>query len=193
MSKKSKSRTNPLAELQFIANVQLEQAVQMLGNIADEQHQVTLTEVSPDEFEFHINYLPNKSREAEINGKLQRWQGTETKINASGNVIHLLDSEENTDSSGRQVIIIALFAFFGGFIAILNGSWIFGVSTIIITAPIVFFLVDWQSNERDDKSTLSFRERDYLLQRMIDTFKSEHEVEIYDPEISSKAQTSSKS
>lgn len=181
MSKKSKSQTNPMAELHFVAAVQLEQAVQLVGEIANEAHQVTLTEVSADEYKFHINYLPDKSKQAEIRGSLQRWQGTETKIDASGYVIRMWELDESAspilENIGRAFASLILFA---GIMLISNDIMFIGIPLLILAGILIIGLIfiSGLSDEEIDESRVNFRARDYLLQRIIDTFKAVAEVQI---------------
>ena len=191
MNKKSKSRTNPMAELHFVAAVQLEEAVQMVGDIADLQHEVTITEVSENEFKFRINYLPNKTKEAEIWGTLQRWQGTDTRIDASGYVIRMAETETKSGQWGGYFSIL-LF---------ISAIWTISIGALIPGFLILFFggimaifvlILTYAAKFEESGKVVSFRARDYLLQRIIDTFKSEEEVELYVPEISQQEQASGK-
>ena len=141
-------------------------------------------------FKFRINYLPNNTKEAEIWGTLQRWQGTDTKIDASGYVIRLQDTE--TEPAQTRGMYAVGFLMFLGLATISTSSWMFGIPFIIIGA-IGLFALSWYTPAKEEKITVSFRARDYLLQRIIDTFKSEEEVEVYVPEITQQAQTSGKS
>jgi hypothetical protein len=187
MSKKSKSRSNPMAELNFVAHVQLEHAVQLVGDIADERHQVTLTEVSPDEYKFHINYLPNKSKVAEVSGTLQRWQGTETKIDASSYVIRLWGTEDEGVHQVSSLFFLSL-VLIAAVLAVSNGILVVGLA-IMTLAGVLLMVIISQAKGKADKPSVIFRARDYLLQRIIDTFKTTGEVEIYERENSSKEQT----
>lgn len=87
MSKKFKGYSNPLADLQFVSSLPLERAAGLISQLADIRHRVTLTAVDSDTFRFHIDYTPSLSRESEVRGTLRRWQGTETRIDATGTVI----------------------------------------------------------------------------------------------------------
>ena len=174
MEKKNKSATNASAELHFASSLNLEQAVILVGDIADEHHQVTLTEVSPNEFQFHIDYLPEQSKLAEISGTLQRWNGTETKIDADGTVYRMEDT--SSSRSNTTVILSSIsLTIAGSSLAIAAGQ-----SQLII--PIFFAAVAlgyyfFSSEEDDNPQTVLFRHRDYLLQRLIDTFKSAGDVD----------------
>ena len=172
MNKKSKSRTNPMAELNFVAAVQLEEAVQMVGDIADSHHKVILTEVSENEFKFRINYLPNNAKEAEIWGTLQRWQGVETKLHAHGDVIHRQPEKSALDHNQRMMIFFLLVF---GFVTLAFYPQL-GASMIMIIGVYAAFF-SWRKQSLGEKSTVFFRARDYLLQRIIDTFKAVAKVE----------------
>lgn len=170
-----------MAELHFVASVQLEQAVRLVGKIADGEHQVTLTEVSPDEYKFHINYLSDNSKQAEIKGSLQRWQGTETKIDASGYIIRMWEVEESAtpilENMGRLFTGIILFL---GIVLSSNGIMFIGIPLLILASILIAALIfiSGLSDEEVDDSKVNFRARDYLLQLIIDSFKTVAEVQI---------------
>ncbi len=175
MNKKSKSTNNTLAELHFVSSLRLEQSVMLVGDIADEHHQVTLTEVSPHEFKFHIDYLPETSKLAEINGTLLRWNGTETKIDADGEIYRMEDSN-SSKSTMPAILSSAFLTFVGTGFAISTGAS--GLALLIIIGGVGMTYYAISSDEDDNPQTIVlFRHRDYLLQRLIDAFKSVGEVE----------------
>ena len=186
MVKKLKRRANPLSELHFIANVSLEQAVMLIQNLADDTYIVTLTEVDADTFKFEIDKARQRSRQSKINGTLQRWQGTETRIDATGDVIR------SSMPGKTQSFILLMFSFLivGFFIladGIRNGVEhdlvcalpAFGI--IIIGAALFRTLQFAPEDDNDTALPIQFRERDRLLQLVINTFKAAATVEAYEP------------
>ena len=165
MSKKLKGRANPLAELHFIADVPLEQAVRLIGNMADDKHAVTLTEVDTNNFKFEI------SSNSKINGTLQRWQGTETRVSCDGKVAN------KEDYKSKIIFVLLIVAFLSVLVAIDAGVIAIWIAILIAV-----------SNGRADRNSLEtnndllFRERDRLLQLVIDTFKAAGKIEPYDIE-----------
>ena len=174
MNTKSKSAQNENAELHFVSSLQLEQSVMLIGDMADDHHQVTLTEVSPDEFKFHIDYLPEQSKLAKINGTLQRWNGTETKIDADGDVLRL--ETGNTQRSHIAYILGTLLVTVGASGVAIIGEVAWLVVPIIISGIGTGFYTTLKTDD-DNPRVVLFRYRDYLLQRLIDAFKTTGEVE----------------
>jgi hypothetical protein len=180
MSKKLKRRANPLAELHFIADVPLERAVMHIGNLANDIYAVTLIEVDVNNFNFEIDNTREKSSQSKINGTLQRWQGTETRISATGDVTR-------TANDLRKILGAFLFIFavascvVGGLLILFNAS-IMGKIAGLMFIALSFYLVGIVSKElqKDAQALAVFRGRDRLLQLVIDTFKSSGEVEAYD-------------
>src|SRR5690349_12094326 len=116
MAKKLKGRANPLAELHFIANMPLEQAVTLIRDLADDNYAVMLTEVDANNFKFEIDDTRTHSRASKINGTLQRWQGTDTRIDVTGDVIR-------TSISAKTLsFIFGMFCFLvAGLFVLANG------------------------------------------------------------------------
>lgn len=173
MIQKSKSKSNSFAELNFVSSLQLEQSVILIGDIADDYHQVTLTEVSSDEFKFHIDYLSEKFKVAEIKGTVQRWNGTETKLDANGEVLRL-EASNSTKSQTEFVLSRIFLTFVGLGIAVFTGLGWLAVPIFIALGVSLYTSIDKLD---ENPQTILFRHRDYLLQRLIDAFKSAGDVE----------------
>lgn len=175
MSYKSKSKSNTLAELHFISSVQLEEAVYLLEAVTDDAHSVMLIEVSPDEFQFQIAYKPENAKLAEISGTLQRWNGTNTKIDANGAVMRLETGEE-TSNAASGVISATVAVFIGMGIAAASGQvWL--IVPIILAGSSYAYMANSTAGEQEKPQTVLFRHRDYLLQILIDVFKSAGDVQ----------------
>lgn len=173
MLNKSKSKTSKLAELHFISSLSLAQATMLIGDIADDKHHVLLTEVSADEVQFQIDYVSEDVKLASIEGKLQRWNGYETKIDADGDVNRIASREK----ARYNKVMRRIFAF-----TFLSGSFVAVIGQGYLVIPILLSGFAMAANAEDNKQdnpmkTVLFRERDYLLQRLIDTFKDAGEVE----------------
>ncbi|MEM9950786.1 MAG: hypothetical protein AAF846_04245 [Chloroflexota bacterium] len=173
MSKKSKSKSNSIADLHFISSLQLEQSVQLLGNLADEQHHITFSEVDENQFQFEIDYLDNHKKQARIKGTLQRWQGTETKLDADGRVDRLEISDPNFFN--RPIASAVLIATAGINIALVTSFPALVVPFVLGVAGYGYY-VRRQLDETKTIQTVLFRHRDYLLQLLIDTFKAHGDV-----------------
>lgn len=183
MGKKLKGRANPLSELHFIANVSLEQAVMLIQDLADDTYAVTLTEVDADSFEFEIDDTRQQSRQSKINGTLQRWQGTDTRVDATGDVVRDVVSSKTLTSF---IFMLVFFAI--GFLMLANGmistehGLVYGLPALAIMSIGVFLLRQYrESADEDSILQVHFRERDRLLQLLIDRFKSAATVEAYEP------------
>ena len=176
MLNKSKSKSSSLAELHFIASIQLEDAVVLVGDIADKQHQITLTEVSPSEYKFEIDYVPNETKQAQISGTLQRWNGTETKIDANGAVNRVAIGNTPTSRLRNAASIVIASFIVGGVVASIS-SGIF-VSPILLGGMLLGYnAIQTDDESKKDETIVHFRARDYLLQKLIDVFKSVGDVE----------------
>src|SRR5690606_11445426 len=105
---KGKSAKSNLSELVFASSLPLETAIEVLSSLADEQHPITLTEVSPDKVEFEIEYLPQGISLATVKGSLQRWNGTETKLDARGDVVRLDTKEDKLTNNSAIISGLAL-------------------------------------------------------------------------------------
>lgn len=172
---KGKSAKSTLSELVFASSLPLETAIEVLSSLADEQHPITLTEVSPHKVEFEIEYLPQGTSLATVKGSLQRWNGIETKLDAKGDVIRLDSNETNPSGGGLSVGIIALTVIGSGLALAYGQEWmIFPI--VFGTMGMSFYGMDSSAESRTSTIVL-FRERDYLFQRLIDVFKSAGEVE----------------
>lgn len=165
---KDKLAQNSLSQLTFVSTLNLEDAVQLLSDLADDKHPIVLTDVSPDKILFEMDYLYQDSSLAKVTGSLQRWNGTETKLDARGS-IKRLDNAKNTDVASFVILAIGLIIFS----IVVQNLWfipIFGILGLGIYAAAKLF-------ETDDATVVLFRERDYLFQRLIDSFKAVSELE----------------
>jgi len=188
MTKKLKGHANPLAELHFVANMPLEQAVMLIRDLADNTYTITLTEIDADNFKFEIDDTRTHSRASKINGTLQRWQGTDTRVDVTGDVVR-------PSMSGTTLgFIPALFCFLVvGFFFLADGvrngiehDFIYGFPAFVMLLIGAAVFRYFQASPEDDNLTIQpiqFRERDHLLQLIIDTFKSAGRVEAYEPSI----------
>lgn len=174
MIQKNKSKSNSLAELNFVSSLQIKQAIKLIGDIANDYHQVTLTEVSPDEFMFYIDYLPEKSKVAEIKGTVQRWNGTETKIDADGEELYLKEVDQNQDITWPLMISIFLIGLGSNLALAIGQDWL--IILIVIGVIVTGLYINYKSEDKKAQKVI-FRHRDYLLQRLIDAFKSAGDVE----------------
>jgi hypothetical protein len=103
MSKKLKAKSNTLAELHFVSSLPLERAVQAVGNLATDKRIVTLTEINADTFGMEIQQSEHETSQRTVNlkGQLQRWQGTETRI----------DCDAFVGADKRRFLTILLIVF----------------------------------------------------------------------------------
>jgi hypothetical protein len=189
MAKKLKGHANPLAELHFIANMPLEQAVMLIRDLADNTYTITLTEMDADNFKFQIDDTRTHSRASKISGTLQRWQGTETRVDVIGEIIR-------SSISGKYLgFILALFCFLVvGFFSLADGvrngiehDFVYGFPAFVILLLGAAVFRYFQESPEDDNlnvQPIQFRERDRLLQLIIDTFKAAGTVEAYEPSTS---------
>jgi hypothetical protein len=187
MAKKLKGHANPLAELHFVANMPLEQAVMLIRDLADGTYAVTLTEVDADNFKFMIDDIRTHSRASKINGALQRWQGTDTRVDVTGDVVRRALSEKTL------LFFVTMLVFLvTGFFILASGmmskehGFVYGFPALVIMLISAALLRSSQESLEDDAALpVQFRERDHLLQLIIDTFKSAGTVEAYEPSTSS--------
>ena len=108
-SKYEKGKSNQdLSQLTFASSLPLENAIDLLTSLADENHPITLTEVSPHKVEFEIGYIPKDVPLATVKGSLQRWNGIETKLDAKGDVIRLDRTSSKYDDRGAIISTIVL-------------------------------------------------------------------------------------
>jgi hypothetical protein len=183
MSKKLKGRANPLAELHFIADVPLEQAVMLIGNLADDVHVVMLTEVDANNFKFEIDDTREKSSQSKINGTLQRWQGTETRVDVTGDVVRQDLFLVKITSYLMPLLLLSVVPLLMLSAALLvRGETLFSCITISLFVASLFAIAVDNEPQEETIAPVYFRERDRLLQLIIDTFKSAGKVEAYDIE-----------
>ena len=175
-SKYEKGKSNQdLSQLTFASSLPLENAIDLLTSLADENHPITLIEVSPHKVEFEIGYIPKDVPLATVKGSLQRWNGIETKLDAKGDVIRLDRTSSKYDDRGAIISTIVL-AIAGSGVALAFGQiWL--VPPIIFGAMGMSYYGSDYSKENKPSRIVLFRERDYLFQRLIDAFKAVSEVE----------------
>lgn len=167
---KDKSAQNSVSQLVFASSLPLEDAIIILSSLADDQHPITLTEISPDKVEFEIDYIPQGNNLATVKGSLQRWNGIETKLEARGAVTRLGSTNFEDTTKGR----VSVFVVVGTGVTLLIGNfWLMPIVGIIGLGVYKVASIF----KKDTMTIVLFRERDYLFQCLIDAFKSAGEVE----------------
>jgi hypothetical protein len=173
---KGKHATDPLADLQFVSALQLEEALDVLSSLASPRTPITLTQLDADTWQFDMAYQRGAVPIAQIQGTLRRWQGTLTRLNAAGEV------RRTEIYLSRQVymveVILGLAILGGGVLMTLNGLW-FGMIVVGIGVGIAWGRWGLHFEDQADEHTLTrvqFRERDALFQRIIAAFQRSGQV-----------------
>lgn len=175
--KSKKSGSNPLAELNFVASVDLDHAMDLLAQLDDEDYDVIFTERNPDRIDFKITY-PLGVWNGAVQGTLQRWQGTDTRITCTGEAARYSQSEAMDKSSfvGCMIagVVGGLFLSLAGLLFRSGELALVGVFAML--TPMLMFSGFSTTSSRYELPEPVFRERDAVLDKIIAAFKNAGEV-----------------
>lgn len=189
-SAKDKSRLGaPSAELHFYASVQLEEALAILADLAQPPLAVTLTEIDSDHFRFELSYtlLPGLPMNAPplVYGTLRRWEGTYTRLDATGQVYRFTRNPRVQRTRGPMWLApLVMLAFLvaaaqyqdAASLAVAAFVIVAGLSALLTSnnsAQPSAMLAGWEDNPED---VVEFRRRDELFRQIIAAFKARGEV-----------------
>lgn len=163
---KRKKASNLHAELNFISSLELEQSADIIVGLAD-TYPVTLTEKGHDRIDFEVKFSHGN-----VTGQLQRWQGTDTRIICSGDVVRVLYTNDQNHDIAPSVVAV------GGLTCLI----LLGVGQVMPAMLGFAGLTIWaaynksEASSKEPETILLFRERDAIFQYLIDSFKADGEV-----------------
>lgn len=169
---KTKHAAPLFSEMHFVSSLSLEEAVYLIGQQASPEIPITITEIDSDTFKFKLDDIG-----VDIHGTLRRWQGTFTRLDCRSDVEI---SEESVDSN----IFIFIILLFPAIIIIFRSS---AILPVIVFISLLIFLIAMivAINESATKKTTKrlsnanfIRRRDYILNFLIDLFKSHGQVSL---------------
>jgi len=181
LSKKRISNAN----LHFTSSLSLEQAAQQIASLADANHHIDLIEISPDRISFKINYTLNRTDEGKIQGTLKRWNHHETIVECKGKIVPKPSLTGTLLKGGCFLAVFTIIAmvigetFFDTYCSQSSVCDFFYAFMVSVTFVILVAAI-WINQLSDNKNKgveLDFRERDRLFQLIIDSFKSQGDVQ----------------
>lgn len=187
MHKGKKARSALLTEMHFVSALPLKKAVKLLGDQAAPETPVTLTETSSDKWHFEMAYHPAEDEPASavVKGTLRRWEGTLTRLDCTGDVHRANGSRLAAliHSSGQVTTLMILVVGVVLFIImnathnplVVMGS---GVVIALIAALGTAGSLLRNPDAGEEIDTVYFRDRDALLQLLIDVYMAAGEVSI---------------
>lgn len=163
---KRKKASHLHAELNFVSSLELEQSANIISGLAD-TYPVTLTEKGHDRIDFDVEFSHGKVR-----GQLQRWQGTDTRVTCSGDVVQVLYTNEQSHDIMPTITTIGLFAC----IVLMGAGQV--VPVMLGVGAVMLYGMSHKSDviTKDPDTILLFRERDAIFQYLIDSFKADGDV-----------------
>lgn len=183
---------NRVTDLHFSSSLNLEESASLIASLADNSHHIELIETSPDSIKFTLHYILNKTDEGKIEGTLTRWNFDETRVDCSGNVV---PEKKNYLKYGwlipvAWVILVTVAsyvpdcfiktcdsAFVNIFSRIALGAFYLIHITCIGWLGILFSLRIARFFKKKEIRQINFRDRDRLFQLIIDSFKSQGDVQ----------------
>lgn len=178
---KSKSRSPAITEMNFVSSLPLEEAVRLIGGLATPATPVTLTEVDEDNFRFEIAYQDPGVTLSSVTGSLRRWEGTFTRLDCTGKVRRTSTSRSMGNYSLRSLgtaLLLSTGCLLLGGIS-MNVGFILGIAIIVALVVTSFDLLTASPDEFNDPvDTVYFRERDALLNLLIQAFTAAGDVSL---------------
>lgn len=189
-SKKSSILVSP-SELHFVAAMSLDETLQHLGQLANPQIPITITEVTPDAYTFQVQYKREGRITAQVDGRLQRWYGTDTRVDVSGRVGSDRHGAWYTLLWGFMVLagVLAFFFTSAGFEIVFMLLIVFGLSALFRIGTLsgvtmkgyndnIYYFN--KENESDRKRLANRRDTEHLLDYVLTVFKNTAEIELID-------------
>ncbi len=164
---KRKKASNLHAELNFISSLELEQSANIIAGLAD-TYPVTLTEKGHDRIDFEVKFSRGR-----VTGQLQRWQGTDTRVTCSGDVVRV---EYTNDQSHDVMPTVTTIGICASMIVLMGTGQV--IPVMLGVGAIMLFGMYHKSDSitKEPETILLFRERDAIFQYLIDSFKADGEV-----------------
>lgn len=186
---KGKTAQSTLTEMHFVSSLPLKKAVKLLDKLSTPETPVTLTETHSDLWQFELVYHPadEDAASAIVKGTLRRWEGTLTRLDCTGDVYR--ETRRGLPQFARPTgqTAMAMLVVGGVLLLILNMTH---EPLVIMSAGVMIALIAaagtagnlarglLDAGEHEPVDQVFFRERDYLLQLLIDSFKAESDVSI---------------
>ena len=183
--KGKKSRSPALTEMHFVSSLPLKKAVNLLGDQAEPATPVTLTEIDSDRWQFEMTYVPveGEPASATVKGTLRRWEGTYTRLDCTGDVRREKNSRlAELRPTGQTtmalmvvgVVLLLVMNVTSNPLVILGAGGL--ISFIALAGTASNLLHDRDGDDIPDP--VYFRERDLLLQLLIDVYMDAGDVSI---------------